>query len=230
MFFFMHNFGFQWWNFLNWSCVTDQCSCNLEKSYAILTKACVKCNSNRISSSFHELGVLCKFFSFRPSFHLNFNTFQYTFSFHAYAILFKSKEGWVEFFNEFTMFLDVKFNICCIDLKTFRKIIIWWVLIFASMYLISRASSMIKNYLPTYLNVSNLGKYIFGIFWPQLFVSNYHGQQAWSKLFIYLSKCVQLGYIFVFSAPLHTIIYSKDYINIFIFFIKIKSLWRTSKG
>ena len=80
----MHNFRFQWWNFLNWSYVTDQCSCNLEKSYAILTKACVKCNSNRISSSFHELGVLCKFFflSGHPFIWISIHFF--TFSFHTF--------------------------------------------------------------------------------------------------------------------------------------------------
>ena len=44
----------------------------------------MKCNSNRISSSFHELGVLCKFFFFRTSFHLNFNAFQAHFNIFLY--------------------------------------------------------------------------------------------------------------------------------------------------
>ena len=93
------------------------------KSYAILTKACVKCNSNRISSSFHELGVLCKFFFFRTSFQLNFNAFQAHFNIFLYIffsylcnIIQGERRAGLNFIfqkilNEPTMFLNMTFSI-----------------------------------------------------------------------------------------------------------------------
>ena len=83
----------------------------------------MKCNSNRISSSFHELGVLCKFFFFRTSFHLNFNAFQAHFNIFLYIffsylcniIQGKRRAGLNFIFQKIliepTMFLSIKFSI-----------------------------------------------------------------------------------------------------------------------